>query len=57
MAIAIKAIPTLYGAEARDFRDRADEGERRNNKRPKRNLNNDPKVLAVREILRKGGIL
>ena len=57
MAIAIKAIPTLYGAEARDFRDRADEVDRRNNKRPKRNLNNDPKVLAVREILRKGGIL
>lgn len=57
MAIAIKAIPTLYGAEAREFRDRADEVERRYIERPQRNLNNDPKILAVREILRKGGIL
>ena len=57
MAIAVKAIPTLYGAEARDFRERADEVERRNNKRPKRDLNKDPKVIAVREIHRKGGIL
>ncbi len=29
MATAIKAIPTLYGKEARRFRDMADEAERR----------------------------
>lgn len=57
MALAIKAIPTLYGEEAREFRDRADEVERRYLERPKRDLNKDPKILAVREILRKGGIL
>lgn len=57
MALAIKAIPTLYGEEAREFRERADEVERRFLERPRRNLNNDPKILAVREILRKGGIL
>ena len=57
MALAVKAIPTLYGEEAREFRDRADEVERRYLERPRRNLNNDPKILAVSEILRKGGIL
>lgn len=57
MALAIKEIPTLFGEEAREFRERADEVERRFMERPRRNLNNDPKILAVREILRKGGIL
>lgn len=57
MALAIKEIPTLCGEEAREFRERADEVERRFMERPRRNLNNDPKILAVREILRKGGIL
>lgn len=57
MALAIKAIPTLYGEEAREFRERADEVERRYMERPRRNLNTDPKILAVREILSKGGIL
>lgn len=27
MALAVKAIPTLYGEEAREFRDRADDVE------------------------------
>ena len=57
MALAVKAIPTLYGEEAREFRDRADEVERRYLERPRRNLNNDPQILAVREILRKGGLI
>ena len=46
MALAIKAIPTLYGEETREFRERADEVERRFMERPRRNLNNDPKILA-----------
>lgn len=50
MALAVKAIPTLYGEEAREFRDRADEVERRYMERPKRDLNNDPLILEVREM-------
>ncbi len=57
MALAVKAIPTLYGEEAREFRDRADEVERRFLERPRRDLKNDPRIQAVREILRKGGLL
>lgn len=47
MALAIKEIPTLYGEEAREFRERANEVERRYLERPKRDLNNDPRILAV----------
>lgn len=50
MALAVKAIPTLYGEEAREFRERADEVERRYLERPKRDLNNDPRILAVRKM-------
>lgn len=50
MALAVKAIPTLYGEEAREFRDRADEVERRYLERPKRDLNNDPLILEVRKM-------
>lgn len=50
MALAVKAIPTLYGEEAREFRDRADEVERRYMERPKRDLNKDPRILAVRKM-------
>ena len=50
MALAVKAIPTLYGEEAREFRDRADKVERRYLERPRRDLNNDPKILAVRKM-------
>lgn len=50
MALAVKAIPTLYGEEAREFRDRADEVERRYLERPKRDLNNDPLILEVRNM-------
>ena len=35
MALAIKAIPTLYGDEARRFREMADETERMFDMRPK----------------------
>lgn len=57
MAFAVKVIPTLYGEEACELRERADEVERRYLERPRCNLNNDPKILAVREILREGGML
>jgi len=35
MALAIKAIPTLYGDEVRRFRDMADEAERKFDMSPK----------------------
>lgn len=50
MALAVKAIPTLYGEEAREFRDRADDVERRYLERPKRDLNNDSLILEVRNM-------
>ena len=43
MALAIKAIPTLYGDEARRFREMADETERKFDMRPKRDLTTDPR--------------
>ena len=38
MATAIKAIPTLYGKEARRFRDMADEAERTERRQHPRRL-------------------
>ena len=55
MAIAIKAIPTLYGEEARRFRDMADEVERRHALRPKRDITKDPEYIAMREMLKRSG--
>lgn len=50
MALAIKEIPTLFGEEAREFRERADEVERRFMERPRRDLNKDPHILEVRKM-------
>lgn len=43
MALAIKAIPTLYGDETRRFREMADETERKFDLLPKRDLTADPR--------------
>lgn len=51
MALAIKAIPTLYGDEARRFRDMADETERKYDLRPKRDITEDPRYRSMRKIL------
>jgi hypothetical protein len=51
MATPIKAIPTLYGDEARRFREMADETERKSDMRPKRDLTKDPRYKAMRTIL------
>ena len=56
MALAIKAIPTLYGEEARRFRDMADEAERRYALRPKRDLTKNPDYIAMRTILERSNI-
>ena len=50
MALAIKAIPTLYGEEARRFQEMADETERRYDISPKRDITKDPRYLAMRTI-------
>ena len=55
MAIAIKAIPTLYGEEARRFREMADEVERRYALRPKRDITKTPEYVAMREMLKRSG--
>jgi len=56
MALAIKAIPTLYGDEARRFREMADETERKFDMRPKRDLKADPRYKAMRTILERSNI-
>lgn len=56
MALAIKAIPTLYGDEARRFRKMADETERKYDLRPKRDLTADPRYRAMRRILERSHI-
>ena len=56
MALAIKAFPTLYGNEARRFREMADETERRYDIRLKRDLKADPRYQAMRTILKRSNI-
>jgi hypothetical protein len=56
MALAIKAIPTLYGDEARRFREMADETERKFDMSPKRDLTEDPRYKAMRTILERSNI-
>lgn len=56
MATAIKAIPTLYGDEARRFREMADETERKFDLRPMRDYTKDPRFQAMRRILKRSKI-
>lgn len=56
MALAIKAIPTLYGNEARRFRDMADEVEQKFDISPKRDITTDPRYRAMRTILERSNI-
>ena len=56
MALAIKAIPTLYGEEARRFQDMADETERQYDISPKRDIKQDPRYRAIRTILERSNI-
>ena len=56
MASIIKAIPTLYGNEARRFRDMADETERKYDLRPKRDISVDLRYKAMRKILERSNI-
>jgi len=56
MATAIKAIPTLYGKEARRFRDLADEAERRYDAATFQDRNKNPFVISMREMLKRSGL-
>ena len=56
MATAIKAIPTLYGDAARRFRDMADEAEIQYERSEKKDRDNDPFVIAMREMLKRSGL-
>jgi hypothetical protein len=55
MATAIKAIPTLYGKEARRFRELADEAERRYEAAGPKDRDCDPFVISMREMLKRSG--
>ena len=50
MATAIKAIPTLYGADAERFREAADAAERRFDACGNVDWNNSPAVQQARRI-------
>ena len=56
MAQPIKAIPTLYGEEARRFQEMADETERKYDVSPKRDIKKDPRYRAMRTILERSSI-
>ncbi len=56
MATAIKAIPTLYGDAARRFRDMADEAEILYERSERKDRDNDPFVIAMREMLKRSGL-
>jgi len=56
MALEIKAIPTLYGKEARRFRKMAEESERKYDLRTKKDITTDPRYKAMRNILSKSPI-
>lgn len=50
MALEIKAIPTLYGKEARRFRKMAEESERKYDLRTKKDITTDPRYKTMRNI-------
>lgn len=51
MALEIKAIPTLYGKEARRFRKMAEESERKYDLRTKKDITADPRYKSMLTIL------
>ena len=50
MALEIKAIPTLYGKEARRFRKMAEESERKYHLCTKKDITTDPHYKTMRNI-------
>ena len=55
MALAVKAIPTLYGAEAIRLREEMEAGEAAYESHPRRNRDNDPFIIQMRAMLQRSG--
>lgn len=53
MAIAIKAIPTLYGDDAVRFRDEIEKVDREYDLRKEHDLTQDPRYATMKKILSK----
>ena len=56
MAIAIKAIPTLYGEDAARFREAIEQTDREFDARPQRDITQDARYIMMKNILRKARI-
>ena len=56
MALTIKAIPTLYGEEARRIRLKAEDAERDYMERPKKDSTQDSRYKKMCKILQKAGL-
>ena len=56
MAIAIKAIPTLYGEDAIRFREEIERVDRECDNRPERDLTTDSRYAMMKKILSKARI-
>lgn len=56
MAIAIKAIPTLYGEDAVRFREAIEQTDREFDERPQHDLTKDSRYIMMKNILRKAKI-
>ena len=56
MAQPIKAIPTLYGEEARRLQEMTDVTDRKQHTSPKRDTKKDPRYRAMRTILERSNI-
>ena len=61
MALPIQGIPTLYGKEARRFRDMADKAERRFEKKERegksRDVTQDPEYQMTLSVLKKSHLI
>lgn len=57
MAIAIKAIPTLYGEEATRFRMEMERGEQAFDNRPYYDITKDPAFSAMKRMLNRSGMV
>ena len=53
MAIAIKAIPTLYGEDAARFREAIEQTDREFDSRPQRDITKEVHYVMMKNILRK----
>lgn len=57
MALAIKAIPTLYGEDAVRFREEIEKVDQQCDTRPERDLTQDPRYAMMKKILSKARLI